>query len=424
MAAVVVGVAVAAAVVVATGGDERDAGDETAGAGQTTETATTETAPPPPAETELTWSRLESESLVGGGGQEIAQLAATAGGLVLAAGSQGPARGHDAAFWTATAGTGSVGKQLLEEGGDERPFGVAPLSGGRAVAVGYRQAEPPAGETDAAVWLLAGGRWEPVLEGLTEPGYQKMNRVAVGPEGEIVAAGTEGPGYGDSGVPLPTDTAVWVSDDGGRSWTRVESESFGGERYQEMRGVTAYGPGFVGVGYDAKDGAVWRSEGGDWRRVGGQPGLEAGQQAAEVDLRDVVPWQGGLLAVGDIRTSRGDRNGAAWISPDGESWARVQAAAFGGSSDHQLLGVVAGPQGIVAVGCSGCDGPASKPAVWTSVDGETWERSSEDQIGDLDGPQQMNAVVLAGDALVSGGWAEADAARDAAVWTSMPASGG
>jgi serine/threonine-protein kinase len=441
VAAILIGVPVAAALVI-TSGDEDDAGAATTAAEteapateavvtdvQATGAATTEsgsTAPPetggetdaaPPDPAELVWAPAESPSLGGGGGQEIARVAVTGEGLVVGAGSEGPARGHDVAFWTADPAGQAVEKQVLAEGGDERAFGVTAAGDAGAVAVGYRQAEPPLGDTDAGAWVFSGGQWQAATAGLQASGYEKMNRATEGLNGQIVAVGTAGPGYSDSGVPLATDPAVWTSSDGGSTWARTEAGVFVADGYQEMRGVVAFGEGLVAVGYDVKDAAVWRFEDDVWWQVAAKPDLAVGDGLVELDMRDVAGWQGGLVAVGDVRTSGGERDGAVWLSSDGESWTLVEAAAFGGSGDQQILSVVTGSFGIVAVGCSGCDGSAAQPVVWTSLDGQNWTRAADGQVQGVDSPQQMNGVTSASDSLVAGGWAESDAGRDAALWT-------
>jgi hypothetical protein len=55
--------------------------------------------------------------------------------------------------------------------------------------------------------------------------------------------------------------------------------------------------------------------------------------------------------------------------------------------------------------------------VWTSADAETWAQAGEDQLGPSGDPEQMNGVAAAGGSLVAGGWAEAAAGRDAALWS-------
>ncbi len=437
-AALVVGAGVAAALVVGSGGDDEGGGatqavrtqggtTEAATAPPATEAATadagstgpaeegSETAAPALEASELVWARSESPSLRGGR-QGIARMVVTGDGSVVAAGSEGPPRAHDVAFWSTTANGQDVEKQALAAEGDERAFGVTAVGDDGAVAVGYRQPEPPVGETDAAVWVLSGGEWQPATAGLLASDYQKMNRAATGPDGEVVAVGTAGPGYSENGVPLATDAAVWTSNDGGASWTRFDEAAFVKDGYQEMRGITPFDGGFVAVGYDAKDAAVWRSDGDGWREIASQPALAVGGGRVELDMRALAVWEGGLIAVGDVRTSAGDRDGAVWLSSDGETWTLVDVPAFGGTGDQQIQGVVAGAFGIVAVGCSDCDTEASTPVVWTTADGETWTRVGEDQITGVDGAQQMSSVVDAGGSLLAGGWAQTDAGLDAALW--------
>jgi hypothetical protein len=87
-------------------------------------------------------------------------------------------------------------------------------------------------------------------------------------------------------VPLPTDAAAWLSDDDGSTWTRAEAAGFVKDGCQEMRGVTAYEDGFVAVGYDGKDAAVWHFDGATWRQLATQAGLAVGEPGRRVVDRE------------------------------------------------------------------------------------------------------------------------------------------
>jgi serine/threonine-protein kinase len=382
------------------------------------------TAPPasPPAQAalELQWTPVAADALGGAGAQQILRTTTLPSGTVVAVGTVGLDVDRDGVIWRIpNAGTSpAVEFEPLGGSGEEVMFGVAPVGDSGFAAVGYRQPEPPPADTDAAVWLSTGGAAQIVTEGLAAEGYQKMNRVTAGPGGELVAVGTAGPGYGNGAVPLPTDAAAWSSTDGGASWSRNGDEGLVKDGYQEMRGVVAFGGGFVGVGYDTGDAAVWQSDGSTWTQLGAQPDLVPGGDIAELDMRDVAAWQNGLVAVGEVRTSDGDENGAVWLSPDGQTWTLVtNEDVFGGSDDQRLQGVAAGDFGIVAVGCSGCRSDAVTPVVWTSVDGQTWTRTDGDQLPTQGSRAQLATISQVGTTLVAAGSEQGRGVFDATVWT-------
>jgi hypothetical protein len=185
-----------------------------------------------------------------------------------------------------------------------------------------------------------------------------------------------------------------------------------------MRGVVAFGEGFVGVGYDIGDAAVWLGDGTTWSQVGTQPDLLPGNDVLELDMRDVAVWQTGLVAVGEVRTADDDENAAVWFSADGQTWTLLtDEETFGGSDDQRILGVTAGDFGIVAVGCSGCRGEFVRPVVWTSVDGETWTRTDAEQLPSAGSAAQLNAISVVGTTIVALGWEQGPSDQDAAVWT-------
>lgn len=366
---------------------------------------------------EPAWSSVESASFSDAPLAESQRIAAAGEDAAVAVGSQRAEDDLDAVFWrlTGISSGPEVEAQVLREAGDQVVYGVAPVGETGSVAVGYRQEEPPRGDATAAVWLSAGAEFEPVDGVGGDSAFEKMNRVATGPNGEIVAVGAAGPGYSDGTVPLPTEAAAWISTDGGEAWERMDTEDLSKDGYQEMRSVTAAGDGFVAVGYDTADAAVWRFVDGSWHQVEEQPDLVVGDRRTKIQMRDVAGWQDGLIAVGDyVDPEFGDRDGGVWLSDDGDEWTQVYAEALAQGTDEQLLGVVTGDFGIVVVGCSDCEGEVV-PTVWTSEDGLEWTRAEGDLVPPFDGSQQMNSVAAVAGELVAAGWAEADE-RSAAAW--------
>ena len=73
---------------------------------------------------------------------------------------------------------------------------------------------------------------------------------------------------------------------------------------------------------------------------------------------------------------------AVWTSVDGTTWYRVtnDAAVFGGAFSQQVNSVTTGSPGLVAVGTARSEGTMDfRSAVWTSVDGITWSRAPDDE---------------------------------------------
>jgi photosystem II stability/assembly factor-like uncharacterized protein len=135
----------------------------------------------------------------------------------------------------------------------------------------------------------------------------------------------------------------------------------------------------------------------------------------------------GLVAVGSVtgehQTGPYEKTDAAvWISPDGFTWSRVphDEDVFATSGDlgdmhEQMLGVIAGGPGLVAVGTDAGDQCGSDSAVWTSPDGFTWSRVPDLRNSDCDGPyDRMLSVTVGTSGLVAVG--EEHSPGAAAVW--------
>jgi len=277
---------------------------------------------------------------------------------------------------------------------------------------------------DAAIDPFADHIWSQIMDDTgafdgpshDQGGYgTRMTSVSSGGPG-LVAVGWGGPA-------ASRDATVWTSVEG-FVWTRVaEHESvFGGAGSQVMLAVADGGPGLVAVGSDAPSGidsvpAVWASvDGITWTRV---PLDESrARNAGGGEMTSVVVGGPGLVAVGWV--GRGySRVAAVWTSVDGITWNAVpdDGSVFGEGDDTfntRMLSVTEGGPGLVAVGASGSDLGGSAE-VWTSTDGLVWNRVPHD--GSLfDG--SMRSVATGGVGLVAvgyGGWQSANAA----VWSSI-----
>jgi hypothetical protein len=181
--------------------------------------------------------------------------------------------------------------------------------------------------------------------------------------------------------------------------------TFPGPKGSAVTGVTAGGPGFVAVGFDGTDRAlVWVSTDGlEWTAV---PDSDV---FARASMAGVTSSNGRVIAVGRDLTSVDDERAAAWVSRDGFTWRRVGSPELDGA---QMINVVPGGLGFVAVGAM-LEG-ADASAVWTSVDGESWN---------LVPPQAdfahsfMWSVATGGPGLVATGWYR-NPEPSVAFWTS------
>ncbi len=169
--------------------------------------------------------------------------------------------------------------------------------------------------------------------------------------------------------------------------------------------------GWLAVGIDAQDrAAVWTSpDGVDWARLAHDPAFDGAAMA------DVVAGGPGLVAVGATATggrfTPATEQAVVWTSADGgQSWRRIDSSSFNGAG---MTAVTAGGPGLVAVG-----GDGATVVIWTSPDGETWQR-----VPDQDGIRAgatARSIVPGGEGLVVVG---ADDALDGAVWTSSDGAG-
>jgi hypothetical protein len=140
-------------------------------------------------------------------------------------------------------------------------------------------------------------------------------------------------------------------------------------------------------------------------------------------VHDVTAGGPGLVAVGgttlDLGDGADDREAEVWTSADGNVWERVDTTGSGFSGEgNQLANVVrAGPKGLIAAGYDTLDDHDA--AVWTSADGMTWS-----QVGDRDvlgGPydQQIHGLTLVGSGWVAAGWTHPEEKdKNAAIWVS------
>ena len=377
-------------------------------------TALPTTALQPTAPTDVAaWFRVPPDGAVFGGTDSQSMWDVTAGGPgLVAVGEDGP----DAAVWASLDGTA-----WLRVPHDEEVFGGAGIAsvtvgGPGLVAVGS-SAETACCEADATVWTSVDGitwtRWPLYEQAFGGEGGRWMNSVTVGGPG-LVAVGADG-----------SNAAVWTSSDG-ITWTRVphHEATFGGEGVQEMLSVTAAGPGLVAVGRGDEnltddtvsdlDAAVWTSPDGiTWTRVPHDEAAFGG--GGDQEMLSVIAGGSGLVAVG---ADFGAGRTPVWTSPDGVTWGRVPDDP---TVRGPMMSVIAAGPGLVGVGAvgPGLVGGAERsgsPPVWTSVDGVAWTRVAADEAASGWWKGTMTGVTAGGPGLVAVGFDPGIMGGDAAVW--------
>ncbi len=112
-----------------------------------------------------------------------------------------------------------------------------------------------------------------------------------------------------------------------------------------------------------------------------------------------------------------DGSAAVWTSQNGEEWERVphEESIFGGPGGQAMWGVTAWEGGFIAVGVDGtspdlggsADWTSQEAAVWTSPDGVSWSRVPHDEaVFAGPGRQEMWDVAASGTGLVAIGFDE------------------
>ena len=241
--------------------------------------------------------------------------------------------------------------------------------------------------------------------GLGGSADQLVTGLAAGPS-RLVAVGSE---LGAADVPK---AITWVSSDG-LSWTRVEQSILDAE----MRDVVWYAAAdvFVAVGHQESDGAVWTSpDGSSWTRVALFP---FANPAGGVEVESVVAEGSGLMAVGREWFGEGESIPAVWTSLDGETWDRasVDVTDTDQGIENGMVDVVGYEGGLLAIGFVGVSTSSSQPAIWQSIDGAAWRRI--DLVGSDANDSTLNAIAAAGGSIVMVGESDAEHV-DSRAWVS------
>ncbi len=191
----------------------------------------------------------------------------------------------------------------------------------------------------------------------------------------------------------------------GETWEAVGIEDSPTSR--SIQAVTIVGSTLVGVGRgeclpNSTDptecyGAAWTNVGGaGWTAAPNQPGLEMGlsvpTSGPEKSIYDVANGPAGLVAIGyDYDPPRSActvapcSNGpAVWRSIDGQTWERAHIDLGPGIIDRfnqPVAAITADPRGYVMVGyahtLAGDGSTGARAAAWTSPDGIDWTRATD-----------------------------------------------
>ncbi|GGL08609.1 hypothetical protein Sme01_12810 [Sphaerisporangium melleum] len=337
-------------------------------------------------------------------------LAITDGGTLVAAGDQ-RSGGLDNLPVLMTAGKGKPAApvplgQISGLSRSARETTALVAAGESFVAVGGVKG-------DAGIWTSATGQsWKPVsAPALGGPGRQAFNDVAHGPHGWLAVGSTTA----DSAFVRP----LLASSADARSWRPApDSPALGASgRYAVVPRVVAAGPkGYVIAGDDSgPDGvvaALWFTP--DLKRYSRAAPRSLPAGGADVRIEDVTATSGGYLAVGSSGAT-GRTSGVVWVSKDGLNWTARKRVIPEGARAASLRRVVVHDQRIIAVGGATGDKGVEQPyAAVSTDDGVSWTYSWLP----ADAPATVLDLAASEDGLVAVGSYGSPAGEDSAVWTS------
>jgi hypothetical protein len=215
-----------------------------------------------------------------------------------------------------------------------------------------------------ALWDSVDGRtWRSLRSPALQSGEEPVWFYA---SGKILVVTAESPALGAP--------HIWASDDEGATWQESPAQL-------RITALAAGGDGVIAFCYDppsSQSTSLWTSADGlSWRPVAQAAGV-----FASADVASVAQTSQGLAAGGSVGP-RGQGQGAGiWTSPDGFTWTKVpnDAGIFGDGSDgSEVIQVVAGPRGILALGqrvvVTTQGGRAFEQIAWASPDGVHWRQA-------------------------------------------------
>ncbi|HET6833997.1 MAG TPA: hypothetical protein VFH30_09005 [Acidimicrobiales bacterium] len=261
---------------------------------------------------------------------------------------------------------------------------LAPAAEGQPWLILGSVFDPESGTTVASTWSADDGRsWD---RSDVEPAHKGVSEVMTAgqsdADGNLLAVGWVG-------NEPESDAAIWryqaAGDDEG--WTLSTPEALGGDHEQWAFDVASNETGTLVAGGENAWGEVrprlWFSDDGKaWHSVddgAGGPFDAAGDES----IRDIAAVANGFVAVG---SATGDgQDGAAWFSPDGTTWSRVEAPSLGGRGRQAVESVVWTGEVVVAGGYTTDANGQGQPVIWRSTDGAKWSNRSAPLALDRDG---------------------------------------
>jgi hypothetical protein len=247
--------------------------------------------------------------------------------------------------------------------------------------------------TAAGLAWLAGSRAEPSRVGDARPP-------------SVGAAATDGPADGG---------ASWAA----VTWTATIDEPFGPpDPLLRVEGIVAAPDGYLAWGKAPMPGrnqfndmgAVFLSRDGTaWETVAVAHGVEAPNASTIIE---VAAGPTGFLAIGSVCCE--PERPAAWHSPDGRAWTRMQIDGLAAPAGTWLQAVAGTPDGWLVLGGGGA---GATSAVWFTADGRSWETTLEIENG-RNGPS-IRDLAATGRGTVAVGFVEGEGGSyDGAVWLS------
>jgi len=221
-------------------------------------------------------------------------------------------------------------------------------NGGTVVLLGHGPHDSDA-QQRSMIWRSTDGRhWERTLRTSTD---QRINAITAGGPG-FVAVGSNG-----------TQAAVWTSKDG-VTWRPVVDSAF--ERGR-MQSIVATKGGLVVFGgrSDTDSRVIWTSPDGiEWLAATNESGLRVAR-----GVEAVAAWNGQALAF----VAPGDTLGRVevWATTGRAEWERV--ATLPGGDRFTVYRAAGGPLGWVALGATDS---ATPYVAWHSGDGRHWEKAA------------------------------------------------
>jgi hypothetical protein len=338
---------------------------------------------------------------------------------VASAASPGPQTGPAQVAVGTSAGTLAVWSRSGR--GSFTPATWATATGGPPAVAGTQAldsvADGPAG------WLatgnaLAGTTPYPVLASSADGRTWRADRVPGLTRTHLTAAqaAAGGSGYvivGSASTSAGTFPVAWSSRDLS-TWTRATGAASGGTTTApgQMLGVAAGTSGFVAVGHQGIDPAVWTSaDGQHWTAHR----LKIPGTAAQAELSRVAVSGHTVVAFGQEIWASGDRAALAEVSHDGgRTWLPVKLRSPNGVATVTAVTPMSG--GFTAVGSYGPGGNRDV-AVWTSGNGDAW-RTQSPPVAGLSGPgiQQLSGLTAHGSALTGVGYTATSTAEQPTLW--------